>query len=414
MAFSEPGSGEEHSDTEGGAGTGLYAGFQTIPYKAPPIVNGRVPKNAYGNLDVYVPSMVPPGGVHLPYPEAGRAAKVLGIDYADAVTGFEFKGRHGTAVIKGIVSAVEYHEALEEVIRGFQDERAEAEEIRRSAEALRMWRRFMAGLRVRERIEGYDIEGERNAAHERMKDINEETDEYDGGGFLPDRDQQEVAEPTVGRFDFQRVHGQEDEEGGFMSEDAIEDVDMEEARTALQASYGPQKISGTATPFQIEDEGGGFMLDDNVHDGGGFFPDAAVENTDLTAHLKSNTDGIRAGSGLAEAEFAEAILLQRLYEEGDHVPTNDGEGGGFVIEQETGQSLRKAPDHGDTGINIIVEDTDQRAKADTDTVKMSSEAVAQTEKSDRDDNEEEDRGSLLSQDPEDEDADPGWLASDQE
>jgi hypothetical protein len=51
---------EEH------AGTNLYTEDQTEVYAAPPIVNGRVPKNSYGNLDIYVPSMVPPGGAHIP------------------------------------------------------------------------------------------------------------------------------------------------------------------------------------------------------------------------------------------------------------------------------------------------------------------------------------------------------------
>ncbi len=56
---------EGSSDTEGNAEKGLYAEFQTKLYEAPPIVDGRVPKNPYGNLDIYVPSMVPKGGVHI-------------------------------------------------------------------------------------------------------------------------------------------------------------------------------------------------------------------------------------------------------------------------------------------------------------------------------------------------------------
>jgi len=48
------------------AGTNLYTEEQTELYMAPPIVNGRVPKNSYGNLDVFVPSMIPEGGVHIP------------------------------------------------------------------------------------------------------------------------------------------------------------------------------------------------------------------------------------------------------------------------------------------------------------------------------------------------------------
>jgi xeroderma pigmentosum group C-complementing protein len=53
-------------DIEERAGTNLYTENQTELYEAPPIVNGRVPKNSYGNVDIFVPSMVPKGGVHVP------------------------------------------------------------------------------------------------------------------------------------------------------------------------------------------------------------------------------------------------------------------------------------------------------------------------------------------------------------
>ncbi|KAH0553030.1 hypothetical protein GP486_006775 [Trichoglossum hirsutum] len=53
---------DEEGDPDGGAGTGLYAAFQTDVYEPPPVVCGRVPKNSYGNIDIYVPSMVPRGG----------------------------------------------------------------------------------------------------------------------------------------------------------------------------------------------------------------------------------------------------------------------------------------------------------------------------------------------------------------
>lgn len=60
------------SDHEGAGETGLYAEFQTVLYDAPPVINGRVPKNSYGNIDVYVASMVPKGGVHIPCKSACR------------------------------------------------------------------------------------------------------------------------------------------------------------------------------------------------------------------------------------------------------------------------------------------------------------------------------------------------------
>jgi xeroderma pigmentosum group C-complementing protein len=57
---------DDGEDGDERAGTNLYTEDQTELYEAPPVVNGRVPKNSYGNLDVYVPSMVPRGGVHIP------------------------------------------------------------------------------------------------------------------------------------------------------------------------------------------------------------------------------------------------------------------------------------------------------------------------------------------------------------
>ena len=56
----------------------VYAEYQTDVYKPPPVDNGKVPKNTFGNLDVYVPSMIPGGGIHVKHPLAAKAAQVLG------------------------------------------------------------------------------------------------------------------------------------------------------------------------------------------------------------------------------------------------------------------------------------------------------------------------------------------------
>ena len=57
---------DDDVDMDERAGTNLYTESQTELYEAPPIVNGRVPRNSFGNLDIFVPSMVPKGGVHIP------------------------------------------------------------------------------------------------------------------------------------------------------------------------------------------------------------------------------------------------------------------------------------------------------------------------------------------------------------
>ena len=57
---------EDGEEREDRAGTNLYTEEQTDLYLPPPVVNGRVPKNSFGNLEIYVPTMVPSGGVHIP------------------------------------------------------------------------------------------------------------------------------------------------------------------------------------------------------------------------------------------------------------------------------------------------------------------------------------------------------------
>lgn len=75
------------------------------------------------------------------------------------------------------------------MIDGFRDEQAQAEEEMRSLAALRMWKRFMVGLRIKERVDGYEIEGEEADSEPVEDDSGMESQEYSddgGGGFFPE------------------------------------------------------------------------------------------------------------------------------------------------------------------------------------------------------------------------------------
>jgi xeroderma pigmentosum group C-complementing protein len=183
--------------------TPLYMAEQTDEYVAPPVIGGRVPKNKFGNLDLYVPSMVPRGGVHIRHERAAQAAFILGVDYAPALTGFEFRGRHGTAVLHGVVVPEETGEAVWAVIEGLVDMEAEEEQERRTRRALKMWSRLLKGLRIRERIwagvdEEAEAEGEEKVEGKGkgkeaveddvgMEDVSED-DAGGGGFFVPDEE----------------------------------------------------------------------------------------------------------------------------------------------------------------------------------------------------------------------------------
>ena len=453
------------------AGTALYAAHQTKLYSAPPVQNGRIPKNMYGNLDIYVPSMIPPGGTHIAHPETARAARMLGIDYADAVTGFAFKGRHGTAVTKGAVVGSEYGEAVEEVLKAFDDERVQNEEERRSKEALKTWRRLLAGLRIRERIEGYEVEGERDAAIEReMADGEDEDweDSDEGGGFLPDRDREEIAQPTTGRGIMPRgLADLADEGGGFFAEESYAYTGVRDDEMTPPYQARDAFLNNTE-----DDDGGGFLVNDddadaeealrditprhtespevrsmnvrtissppditNSEDGGGFMPDAQNTNNTPPRKIPSIEKANPAPStshhspqppspqntinnpspqpeqpfpSLPAAELEEARLLQQLYESGGmtHPPQSQSPSQPSIPRDEDAtepahdheEQLEK-PTHVPTGLmeeHARDDDDDEKGENDEDTEKEYTS--------------EDDQGSLLSNDPEDEDAEPEWLA----
>ncbi|KAL5604343.1 hypothetical protein BROUX41_002315 [Berkeleyomyces rouxiae] len=149
----------------------VYTEEQTDLFQHPPVLDGRVPRNKFGNLEIYVPNMIPAGGAYVAHNKAVKAAFLLGIDYAPAVSGFEFRGRHGTAVMKGAVVAAEHAEAMDAVLAGFDDLQASALEEKKRRLILKAWTRFLRGLRIRAKIwEGVDEEKEKQEARNRIED----------------------------------------------------------------------------------------------------------------------------------------------------------------------------------------------------------------------------------------------------
>ena len=378
--------------------------------------------------------MVPRGGIHIPHAETTRAARLLGIDFAEAVNGFEFKGRHGSAITRGAVVALEYREAIEEVIRGFQVEKAEAEELRRTLEALRVWKRFLVGLRIRERIEGYAIEGEPDATDEVMERLDQDGEE-EAGGFLLNGDG-DVAEPTGGVPPMSPLTRYEDEGGGFLAEesennDQVHAPVMRSSQNRQSSVYEDQflesanaddtepAISARVTDGRrIEKEKMPMVVPratnarspanaaSDFQDDGGFL--SKGENEDRSFGFPEPTSTPDLFQGLAPDELKEAKLLHQLHESGANVyhespaqmepsaggeTTSEGNHAGVQRENLTIPNVLNGPSAHKTY-------THETPKS----LECMSEAVQSHEGS------EEDRGSLLSQDPSDEDADPEWLA----
>ncbi|CAE6427304.1 unnamed protein product [Rhizoctonia solani] len=175
---------EFRREDEGEVMVGMYAEWQTELYKPPPVIGGKIPTNDFGNIDLYVPTMLPEGAVHIPHKGCAKLARKLGISFAEAVTGFEFRKRQATPIITGIVIAAENEEVFLQALASHVQSEQLREAAKRRERVLQRWTRLVQGLRIVRRVnEQYsganhlDIDGD---AH----DDDEEA--VEPGGFLDD------------------------------------------------------------------------------------------------------------------------------------------------------------------------------------------------------------------------------------
>ncbi|GAA5963176.1 hypothetical protein JCM3765_003635 [Sporobolomyces pararoseus] len=132
----------------------LYSQDQTELYVPDPVVDGKVPKNSFGNIDLFVPTMLPEGAVHLPSKLAVKCAKMLQIDFAEAIIGFEFRQRRATPTMSGIVVAKEHSETLREAIANLEQQSLEKTLAQQQDRVLKRWKKLITGLRIRQRLQG--------------------------------------------------------------------------------------------------------------------------------------------------------------------------------------------------------------------------------------------------------------------
>ncbi|KAJ2281846.1 hypothetical protein EV176_000212 [Coemansia sp. RSA 451] len=131
----------------------MYGLWQTQVVCPEPVVHGQVPRNEYGNVDLFVPEMLPHGGTHVRDPGARSMCKELDIDCADAVVGFEFRRGATVPVLDGVVIATESRDMLLDALR--EERRIAIATARAAAEtrAVQRWRRLLIALRVRAEID---------------------------------------------------------------------------------------------------------------------------------------------------------------------------------------------------------------------------------------------------------------------
>ena len=482
---------EDEGDEDEPNMTGLYSIHQTRVYVPPPVRGGKITKNAFGNLDVYVPSMVPPGGEHIRHALAQQAARALNIDFADAVVGFKFQGRQGTAIIEGAVVPREYSDAVKEVIAGLEHQALEDASRARSLVALRLWSRFLKGLRITERVAAAYGDGSTADKVDGM-DVNK-TDfaESSANNVLEDHD---PTMPTAGQYSIAELTrpskpARKAKKKGYES-------DTEHDNNTVLSSRPRSHRRGIPTIDDDEDDeytpnngdgdnGGGFMPEDAqevVESGGGFLPEAYDEETgggfvpdDLPAgesqggrflpedgrdhdggfvHEDEGTDDVGGGfvpEDVAEETgaggfFPEEPKVGHEYDGSEVLDTSDKQLGDAAVLDIIADGNKTTPDspvvlddqkpspHAKTQVPTPEEvntattenttDVERPLTDDTSArgVQASTAQLSATEPEtaaplddtsmNEDDEAGSDRDSLISHDPEDDDAEPDWLESD--
>lgn len=240
----------------------LYSHDQTDWIIPPPIENGIIPKNQYGNIDLFVEHMLPEGASHIPYRGAVRVCKRLEIDFAEAVVDFEFGHRMAVPVIQGVVIAKEHFEKVMEALAKDEAEKKRKEDEKRRKVVFATWRRLLKGMRIRERI---------------LKEYGEVQDSYNVFGHS--RDQEEVSPKQPGE--------DEDMSGGFLPEG----YDEQDHDQIIEDHDGLQKSSFFFPAFNDDEEEGGADVEDGlvVEDGHETGPPLSNEG--------SRVGGPRGGGG---------------------------------------------------------------------------------------------------------------------
>ncbi|KAF2484948.1 Rad4 transglutaminase-like domain-containing protein [Neohortaea acidophila] len=273
---------------------GLYSAAQTDWIIPPAIRNGVIPKNAFGNMDVYVPTMVPRGAVHLPLKGSAKLCRKLEIDYAEACTGFEFGKQRAVPILTGVVVAKENEGMVKDAWRAAQKEQKRKEDTKRTATALHWWRKMVLGLRVLERMRveyaesglggGEDVNPFVRREKKEVAGKKVQIDDDTGGGFFPPGyDEEEV--PNRGATS--GASPDDEEGGGFLVEDGDEqesggggflvEDDSEEAGRATTKKHAP------ITPVSLQ----------SMHKAVNGFADSDAEES-TTAPAKSKNNGTKA------------------------------------------------------------------------------------------------------------------------
>uniref|UniRef100_A0A8C2L2B2 Xeroderma pigmentosum, complementation group C n=1 Tax=Cyprinus carpio TaxID=7962 RepID=A0A8C2L2B2_CYPCA len=161
----------------------LFGVWQTEEYQPPIAVDGKVPRNEFGNVYMFKSCMLPVGCVHLRLPNLHRVARKLNIDCAAAVTGFDYHCGFAHAVNDGYIVCEEHQEILKAAWENEQDIQQKKEQEKREKRVVANWTLLVKGLLIKERLKRrYGQQGLASGAGLKQEKEGLSSDEEEEGG----------------------------------------------------------------------------------------------------------------------------------------------------------------------------------------------------------------------------------------
>ncbi|KAF8381046.1 hypothetical protein PRIPAC_70188, partial [Pristionchus pacificus] len=126
---------------------GLFGYWQTDPWNAGEVVDGRLPRNEFDNIYMYQPKeMCPKGGIYIIPEGLQRVALEHGKDFVQAVIGWTYKGGNIVPIIQGAVFVKEDIPELVAAWKECEKRWKEEEKKIRSEKSLAGWKKLIKGM----------------------------------------------------------------------------------------------------------------------------------------------------------------------------------------------------------------------------------------------------------------------------
>ncbi|CCH61471.1 hypothetical protein TBLA_0E04160 [Henningerozyma blattae CBS 6284] len=259
----------------------LYSFNETELY-IPPIINPttlEIPKNHYGNIEIFQPTMIPNDCVLIESPIAIKSARFLDIPFAPAVTSFKFEkskaGRRSNtrstkANLSGVVVSNKFKNALLTTIDCMEYDIENSRKIEETLSCLQNWNTLFLKLNIKNKLNytygtvqensSKDNESNIQTFNTDMDEIESEDEDKDfaSGGFLPRLSRNEGEAPNDNNNQLLQLQSSDEmpeSMGGFLPQSNIDiDTNMEQSVSDFDGGFLPIILDNNEVKNTINNE----------------------------------------------------------------------------------------------------------------------------------------------------------------